>query len=54
MTTHWLLKSTRRTGCGRPAKATAKDSRDPKRVTCRVCLRAIAAKRRACAELRDR
>jgi hypothetical protein len=53
MTTHWLLKSKRRTGCGRESKRTAKDSRDPKRVTCRVCKRAIAAKRRACAELRD-
>jgi hypothetical protein len=51
MTVHWLLKSKRRTGCGRASNRTARDSRDPARVTCKVCKKAIRAKRRACAEL---
>jgi hypothetical protein len=40
---HFLQQNKRTTACGRKAKSTKTDTRDPKKVTCRTCLRAMAA-----------
>jgi hypothetical protein len=47
---HYLLRSKRRTACGRAAGATAKDTRQAQSVTCKVCERVLKVKRRECKE----
>jgi hypothetical protein len=50
---HWLRRNRRTTGCGRKAKRTTNETQKLAKVTCRTCLRFIAAKRKACAELAE-
>jgi hypothetical protein len=48
---HYLRRGKRQTACGRQAKKTQTDTRQPERVTCRTCKRVIKVWRAACAEL---
>ncbi len=50
-TVHFRRLGKRLTACGRKTTKTSAETREPSKVTCQTCTKAVAAYRRACVEL---